>query len=154
MRICDKGFRAVPGLRETLANPMVGRSDKSALLVNAAGGDVDESFRRFVTLVLENGRETLFHDIALSYMEVYRRAHNIAVVTLVSVEPMSELMLERVRLDVERRIHGRVELETRTDPSLQGGFIFQVGDLRLDASISGQLERIRQQFIKKNRVIV
>lgn len=45
-------------------------------------------------------------------------------------------------------------LETKVDPSLIGGFVFEVEDTVLDASVSRQLDFIRRQFIEKNRRIV
>lgn len=45
-------------------------------------------------------------------------------------------------------------LETKVDPSLIGGFVFEVEDMILDASVSRQLDFIRRQFIEKNRRIV
>ena len=45
-------------------------------------------------------------------------------------------------------------LETKVDPSLIGGFVFEVEDMILDASVSRQLDVIRHQFIEKNRRIV
>lgn len=45
-------------------------------------------------------------------------------------------------------------LETKVDPSLIGGFVFEVEDMILDASVSRQLDFIRCQFIEKNRRIV
>ena len=49
---------------------------------------------------------------------------------------------------------GTLELEMRTDPSIIGGFIFDIEGTRLDASVSSQLKTIRHQFIEKNRRIV
>lgn len=45
-------------------------------------------------------------------------------------------------------------LETKVDPSLIGGFVFEVEDTVLDASVSRQLDFIRRQFIERNRRIV
>lgn len=45
-------------------------------------------------------------------------------------------------------------LETKVDPSLIGGFVFEVEDTVLDASVSRQLDIIRRQFMEKNRRIV
>ena len=42
----------------------------------------------------------------------------------------------------------------KVDPSIEGGFIFDINDFRLDASIATQLKRVKQQFIDKNRRIV
>ena len=48
----------------------------------------------------------------------------------------------------------RVEIESRVDPALVGGFTCEVDGYLLDASVKGQLERIRRQFIEKNNRIV
>jgi F-type H+-transporting ATPase subunit delta len=37
---------------------------------------------------------------------------------------------------------------------LEGGFIFEIGTYRLDASVASQIRRVKQQFIEKNRRIV
>ena len=47
-----------------------------------------------------------------------------------------------------------MELQTDVDPSIEGGFVFDINDFRLDASIATQLKRVKQQFIDKNRRIV
>ena len=51
-------------------------------------------------------------------------------------------------------LHAQMELETVIYPSIEGGFIFDVNDYRLDASVATQLKRVKQQFIDKNRRIV
>ena len=49
---------------------------------------------------------------------------------------------------------GTLELETRIDPSLIGGFVFDMEWTRLDASIATQFKKVKQQFVDKNRRIV
>lgn len=154
MRQLSRNLSAVPRIREFMLNPVLHREDKAKLIIDAAGGDVEPSFARFVRLLLDNKREVLLQSVALSYMSLYRKEHRITVVWLVSAEPMPEFILERIRLDVERRTRGPVEMETRTDESIKGGFIFQIDDLRLDASVAGQLNSIKQQFLSRNRAII
>jgi len=40
------------------------------------------------------------------------------------------------------------------DPSLIGGFVFDIENYLLDASIKRQLDRIREQFVERNRRII
>ena len=42
----------------------------------------------------------------------------------------------------------QVRLETETDERIQGGFIVQLGDTVFDASITTQLQRLKQQLAK------
>ncbi len=155
MRRLSKSIAASQQLRDALVNPVLSLEDKTQLICVAAGnGAIELSFERFIAMVVKNHREHLLQNMALGYMELYRRVHRISVVNLVSVKPMSGYALERIRLDVERRTHGTVELDTHVDESIRGGFVFQINDLRLDATVAGQLEKVRRQFIQKNRILI
>ncbi|MDR3365529.1 MAG: F0F1 ATP synthase subunit delta [Prevotellaceae bacterium] len=147
MRLLSEAIAATPRLRETLQSPVVAHSDKEALLLGAAGAAAGESYRRFVRLALANRREGSLQNIALSYLDLYRRAHRIGRISVVSAAPLSDALIGRIRYDVERRTRGTVELDVRVDHSLGGGFIFQMDDFRLDASVAGQLEKIRRRLV-------
>jgi F0F1-type ATP synthase delta subunit len=41
-----------------------------------------------------------------------------------------------------------VELSTAIDPSLLGGLRVRIGDLQIDASVSGRLERLRARLVQ------
>lgn len=155
MKLLAQVMRAMPRLYEALASPVVPREDKAALVVTASGGgEAEEGFVRFVQLVLRHERERLLHSMALSYMNLYRYANRITVVSVITAMPMSKMVFERIRRDVELRTRGPVEMETEVDPSIEGGMIFQINDMRLDASVRGQLEKVRRQFMQKNKIIV
>ena len=49
---------------------------------------------------------------------------------------------------------GTVELVVEVNREIIGGFLLRVGGRLMDGSVKGQLERIRHQFIVKNRNIV
>ena len=42
----------------------------------------------------------------------------------------------------------QVRLETTTDPQIQGGFIVQLDDTVFDASVTTQLQRLKQQLAR------
>jgi F-type H+-transporting ATPase subunit delta len=154
MKILLEAIVVTPRLSEMLGSPVVAYADKLQLLCAAVGADAEDGYRRFARLLLKNRRESLLRNIALNYITLYRRTHHIGKVELVSVEPLSEAVMERIRKTTEQQTHGPIEIENRIDPDLLGGFIFQINDLRLDASIAGQLEKVRRQFIRKNKIIV
>jgi F-type H+-transporting ATPase subunit delta len=147
MKLLSESIAATPRLRETLQSPVVPHSDKLELLCSAVGDAAGEAYRRFMQLALENRREGLLQNIALSYLTLYRRAHRIGCISVASAAPLSESLIGRIKYDVERRIRGTVELDIRVDPSLGGGFIFQIEDFRVDASVAGQLEKIRRNLV-------
>ena len=45
-----------------------------------------------------------------------------------------------------------VEIENKIDPSIVGGFIINVGDKELNASISSQLESLNRRLISNKNI--
>jgi F-type H+-transporting ATPase subunit delta len=154
MQTLMRNLRAIPLLRETLCNPVVSLTEKAQLLEEAAGKRPEQSYLDFVRLVLTNRREKSLQQIALSYLTLYREQKNISVIHLVSAGEIHPDMLSRIQEDVVKRTHGKVEFSNHIDPSLEGGFIFQWDDLRLDASLSNQLLQVRKQFLQQNKTIL
>lgn len=149
-------FRAQPGLREALDNPVISTKEKLALLCTAADGDGKSTreFVRFITLVLRNRREGYLQFISLMYLDLYRKLKHIGVGRLITAVPVDKETEGRIRAAAAHILHAKMELETVVDPSIEGGFVFDINDYRLDASVATQLKRVKQQFIDKNRRIV
>ena len=149
-------FLAQPGLREALDNPVISIKEKLSLVCTAADGEGKSSreFIRFITLVLRNRREGYLQFISLMYLDLYRKLKHIGVGKLITAVPVDKETEDRIRSAAAHILHARMELETVIDPSIEGGFIFDINDYRLDASIATQLKRVKQQFIDKNRRIV
>lgn len=154
MRVLARNCTAIPQLMQTLANPMVAPAEKQRLIQDAGGGGAQRSYDAFVRVVLENRREKLILNIALAYIRLYRSLHNISVISLTSARPMSHTVYARISRDITERTRGTAEIEVHIDDSLAGGFILQINDLRLDASVRGQLEKIKRQMTSNARNLV
>lgn len=145
----------VPGFRQALDNPVLPVETKLELVCEAAGGgEVSQELKRFVELVLKERREKFLHFMMMSYIGLYRKQKNITVGRMTTVCPIADEVAGRIRALVMEKTHGTVELSTRLDPKLEGGFIFEIGTYRLDASVANQIKRVKQQFMAKNRRIV
>jgi len=152
----DRSFREHPDLCMALENPVLTIREKFALICTAAVGDapVGREFSRFITLVLKNRRESLLRYICLSFLDLYRKSKHIGVGRLITAVPVSREVEEHIRKSAASLLHASMELQNEVDPSIEGGFIFDINDFRLDASIATQLKKVKQQFIDKNRRIV
>ncbi len=154
MQVLVNSYRQVEQLRHALDNPVLPREEKVKLLCKAAGGKVSNEYKRFVTLVLDERREKFMQFMAYSYIDLYRKKHHINIGKLTTASPVKEETIERMKNIVAKGTSGIVEFETHVEPSIIGGFIFEINFNRLDASIATQINKVRQQFIEKNRRIV
>ena len=154
--VLSRSFCKHPELRVALENPVLSSDEKLSLICTAAVGDgsPDDTFIHFMKLLLKHRREKFLQYIALTFQSLYRKSRHVGVVKLTTAVPVSKEMSERIRNSASSLLHARMELLTEVDPSIEGGFIFDINDYRLDASIATQLKKVKQQFIDKNRRIV
>lgn len=155
MRKLSEHFINMPEFGRAIVNPVLSADDKLKLLQQAAGGEtVSDVLTRFFKLVLAKRRESYLPFMVMSYGNLYNEDKNIVGGKLVTAVPNEEFVKKLQTLVGERLVNKTVVLETKADPKLIGGFILQVEDKRLDASIASQLQSVKQQFIAKNRRII
>jgi len=72
---------------------------------------------------------------------------------LVTARPIAGLK-EKLQNILSERTGASVELDEAVDTSVLGGFILDIDDLRMDASVSGQFRLLRRELIDNNNRIV
>ena len=152
----EKALHTVPELRRmvTAADDVVSPFDKKKLLQTALGNRMSQELSRFLTLLNKNSRMDLVEDILRDFVTIYRRGIGIRKAHLVTATEPSERLLRRLKALVKQKTGDDVIIEVEVDPSIIGGFVFDIDEYLLDASIKHQLDQIRQQFIEKNRRII
>ena len=151
MSMLALSFAEHSSLRTVLDNPVMKTDEKQKLICTAAGTQVSDVFVRFIELVLHHHREEHLQSIALMYMDLYRKAKNIFIGTLVTAAPLSAETEERMRTILMKDTKGTLDFKTSVNPSIMGGFIYCIDTYRMDASVATQLKRVKNQFMEKNR---
>ncbi len=146
MKRFEENYVSHPDLHKALVNPLVPAWDKEALVALAAGVEGGELFMRGVRLLLRNHREMYIRSIGLMYQQLYRKAHGIGRVRIISVAPLDVGTLQRVKKLVLGSGYREVELLEETDLSLIGGFVVQIDSHRLDCSVRGELRRLAEEL--------
>jgi F-type H+-transporting ATPase subunit delta len=136
------------------ADDVVTPFDKKKLLQSALGNRMSHELSRFLTLLNRNGRMNLVEDIMRDFVDMYHRSIGIRKAHLTTVSEPSERLLQRLKALVKQKTGDDVIIEVDVDPSLVGGFVFDIDDYLLDASVKRQLDLIREQFIERNRRII
>lgn len=150
MKRVEESFSTNPELQKTLANPFVSKKDKSALLKAAAGDKVENDYFGFIDLLLEMKREEFARLISLAYIDLYRRENKISQVKITTASELPEAEMQKLRAMVSKAFAGRtLEIATGKNPELIGGFVIDVDDVRMDASISNEIEQLRLNLISK-----
>ena len=149
-------LRTVPDLHRMIvaAPDAVSARDKTRLLQGALGNRMSPELSRFLTLLNDNGRMEMVEDILRDFVDLYHRSVGIRKARLVTAAEPSEQLLQRLKALVKQKTGDDVIIEANVDPSIIGGFVFDIDDYLMDASVKYQLEKIREQFIERNRRII
>lgn len=146
MQQLSRCYLEVPELRTTIDNPMLTKDKKLSILTTALGAKPSELGKRFVELVLQEGRESVLQFMAASYITLYRKQKNLIrgrLITATAVAPDTE---RKMRQMVEKRTQGAVEFVTEVNPDLIGGFILEYDTYRMDASVKTKLANVLSQL--------
>ncbi|MGI6243054.1 MAG: F0F1 ATP synthase subunit delta [Prevotella sp.] len=142
MQMLAKSYLQVPALRFTIDNPMLAKDKKQSLLETACGTEVSDLTKRFIDLVLKEGRESTLQFMAASYITLYRQQKNIIRGRLITATSVSPDIETKMRQMVESKTRGTVEFNTEIDPDIIGGFILEYDTYRMDASVKTKLNMV------------
>jgi len=151
-----KALDALPDLRRMMEaeGDVVSSFDKKKLLQSALPGQISPELSRFLTLLNKNGRMNMVQDILRDFVDMYHRSVGVRKAHLTCVQEPSERLLQRLKDLVKEKTGDDVIIEVDVDSGLIGGFVFDIDDYLLDASVKRQLDLIRNQFIERNRRII
>ena len=84
-------------------------------------------------------------DIAIAFLAIYRKANSIYSVTVTSASEMTKAEVERIKAIVSQHLpeKSKMEFTAAVNPELLGGFVVNIDNERLDASIKNELEQLR-----------
>lgn len=128
-----------------LKNPII-KADKKVETINAIFTDFDDLTKGFVKLIAKNGRERYLPLIAESFIAQLKALKGIVPVTLTSASPLAEDVKESLLGKLQGQVDGKFEVKEEIDKDLIGGFIFKMGDTRIEASIARQLKELKQRL--------
>ena len=136
---------SVPELDALLTNPETESRVKADVLERLLDG-FDELVRNFVRLVVEKGRAGEIRQIEDEFDALIAAQANVLDVEVTTATELSDADFERIVADIEKKSGRKVQATRSVAPELIGGIVLQAGSMRLDASVRGRLDRLRQEL--------
>lgn len=131
---------AEPQAGALLGNPKLTRADVVALLSPEGAQD---AFHNLLGLLFDNRRLGLLPEIAGLFDELRFEAERVVRAKVTSAAALADAELETIKAALRKRFGREVEVETAIDASLIGGALIDAGDIVIDGSIKGKLERLQ-----------
>lgn len=154
----DRVFSDIKYLKESLASsellnlilsPIIGKPRKNAILHKVFAEYWDPLTMKFVEVVTRKGRENVLPSMVDTFFEQYNEYKGITNVKVTSAQPMTEESLRSLRqkLIASGTTRKQINLETRVNPDLIGGFILEYNNKQYDASVRGRLHKLKKKLV-------
>lgn len=131
-----------PDMRPLIDSPHLTEQQLADLFIRIGGEHLDDKCANFVRVLADNRRLGMLADIGALYEIQRRDAEGMVHAELISAYPASEAQQATVVESLRRRLGREIELTCSTDAGLLGGAIIRAGDLVIDGSVRGKLERL------------
>ena len=132
-----------------IKSPIITSDKKNKILTAITDGKVSEITKLFNKLLVTKGRESDLPEIVNAFIDQYNFINDIHKVQITTAVEISEALKQEIVNKVTKE-NGfkKVELETKIDEKLIGGFVMEYNNMLVDASVLRDLKDIKKQFDK------
>ncbi len=143
-------FTEISSIRELtllLKSPIVKRDKKKRIFKQIFQGRVSDTVSKYCEIIINRQRSDLLLDIIKRFFELRDDYLNIKNVTIKTAYEFEKKHLDELQKILENRLNKKVRLNIFIEKNLIGGFVVQIDDTIIDASLRHQLERLRKRFL-------
>ena len=125
-----------------ITNPNVPRNQLRDLILDVAGDALSEEARNLVRLLAHNDRLLIIPDIVSMYEKLRIESQGVTKVQVRSAYALNQTQQKELAGARGRRLGGEIEMTVEKDPTLIGGIEIRAGDLVIDDSVRGKLQKL------------
>jgi len=140
-------FETIPGFFQFLESPVIKTVEKKQLFEKVFAKILNPMSYSFILLLLTNHREVYLRDISRNFLESCRKESGFKAANLISAIEIDQATVEQFRKLIRKHFDSEVDLTCKVDPGIIGGFILQVEDQQIDASVAAKLKKLKRELL-------
>ena len=133
--------------REFLHSPIIPPSKKEDIFHKMLEGNVEQITLSLIDLIVKNGRESFIPAIARNFIHETKKYKGITDSVLTTAVKVDDKVKKQITELISNIFKTKVDLKENIDPEIIGGFILQIDDSYIDASIKNKLRKIKKELI-------
>jgi F-type H+-transporting ATPase subunit delta len=98
-------------------------------------------------LLLTNHREAYLKNISRIFLDSYRKGAGYKEAKLISAIEIDTATVEQFKVFIRKHFNSEVDLTCSVDENLIGGFVLQVEDQQIDASVAAKLTKLKRELL-------
>ncbi len=147
MQMLDRIFGTNRDLLNMLRSPIIRHEKKRSVLEKIFKGKVNSLTFDIIEILTRKNRESLLQPIAKQFHVAFNEYKGIGKATVTTTVPMDDSLRAEIETIVKQLSKKtKIELEEKVDQNLIGGFVLNVEDHQIDASIKSKLKSLKWKF--------
>ncbi|KFX10298.1 F0F1 ATP synthase subunit delta [Pectobacterium parvum] len=110
--------------------------------IAVCGDQLDEAGQNLIKVMAENGRLPVLPEVLEQFIQLRATLESTVDVDVISASTLSEEQQSKIAAAMEKRLSRKVKLNCKIDKSVMAGVVIRAGDMVIDGSIRGRLERL------------
>ena len=133
-------------VQSVIQRPGTKPEDIASFFIDIAGSYADQEGQNFIKILAENNRLLALPDILAAYEHLRAEQEKSLTVSVVTFSELSESQKKSIAESLKKRLKREIELQESVDESLLGGAIIRAGDMVIDGSVRGKLEKLKNEI--------
>lgn len=129
-------------MKGIIGNTSVSKSQTAELVIDVAGTVMNEQGKNLVKLLAENHRLGVTAEITEQFETLKAEAEKTIEAEVIAATELGSAQQALITDKLKARLGCEVSLKCTVDESLMGGAIIKAGDLVIDGSVSGHLNKL------------
>ena len=129
-----------------LEAPENSAKEKALRLSELCGEEIDDRARKLLLALAEHDRLNLLSEVSRQFESLKAEAERLLAVRIQSARELSQNQIEIFSDALKRRYGKEISLEIDVNNALIGGAVITAGDMVIDGSIRGKLNKLRDSL--------
>ena len=134
-------------VQQLLDSPDMPSTAKAFRLAEVCGDELDDRGKKFLQALAEHDRLPMVGEIFEQFEALRAEEQKTLDVEVVSAFEVSDAQRDGLADALRRRFDKEVSLETQVDASLIGGVVIRAGDVVIDGSLRGKLDKLAESLV-------
>lgn len=129
-----------------IGNPAIDQAKLLELLLDIGGGRLNDEGQNLVRLLVANKRVSVIPAIAAQFEALKNQSEGAIDVVIASAFEMKPAQEKIIRDALKKKFSREINITNEIDETLIGGIRIKAGDMVIDGSIKGQLQKLANEL--------
>ena len=138
-----------PEFKLLMETPLVKAERKQSIFRGIFAEHLHDLTLRFLDLLIQNKREIYLKNICHYFLYYHKSKQGIKEAVITTAQPLTPKHRREIFDFISHKFNMAIDLNEKINPDIIGGFILQIEDQRINASLQYQLSKVKRELIQK-----